>query len=88
MAAVTDGAAGGGYGLADPQGQIGRQTHRLHTRPCRPPTRRCPPTRPTRLRARCSDEQHEQTLDEAARMAAVLAGGEDEKLFAIYEEVG
>lgn len=33
-----------------------------------------------------SDEQHEQTLDEAARMAAVLAGGEDEKLFAIYEE--
>jgi hypothetical protein len=29
-----------------------------------------------------SDEEHEQAMTEVQRMAAVLAGGEDEKLFA------
>lgn len=43
----------------------------LHARPLRRPA--------------CSHEDHDRALDEAARMAAVLAGGEDDKLFAAAE---
>jgi hypothetical protein len=48
-------------------------------------TARPPPARPLR-RPACSQEDHDRALDEAARMAAVLAGGEDDKLFAAAEQ--